>query len=326
MKEGKVFRPTWGYWLKSWVPITVCLIIALLFGVRDNVGTETFGRALGASLFITLLWIGFLLLAARQQIVVMSQGFFVQTRRKSYYWSWEQIIYIDFYGKGEESKPHLYVKTEAKSQEFEINAFDEGAIEDAVTEIVGVDEVGWGAYRRTERYQKAKEKRDMLFQRWGEEKRYIGGPVSNFFYVFTCLCVGGLLGLSFLFLAFFEVLWLAIVFGLLAVICLLRMLSLVGEVYFSRDHIVCKRPFQTDMIWWREVISLDYGKRMIIFRGVNKTLLLPGFMFWPDKHYKRMAMVYNRQCEERQLYAGSVDIFDFSRNKNVKTDRFNKRT
>ena len=294
-------------------------------GVRDNAGTETFGRALGFAVFVTLLWIGLLLLTLRQQIVIMREGIFVQTRRKSYYWPWEQIIYIDFYGKGEESKPHLYVQTEAKGQEFEIHAFDEGAIEDAVTDIVGVDEVGWGAYRRTDKYREAREKRDMLLQRWGEEKRYIGGPVSNFFYIFTFLCVGGLLVLAFLFLAFFEILWLAIVFVLLAIICLLRMLSLVGEVYFSRDHIVCKRPFQNHMIWWREVVSLDYGKRMIIFRGVNKTLLVPGFMFWPDKDYKRMAMIYNRQCEERQLYAGSVDIFDFSRNKNVKIARFSRR-
>ena len=325
MREGKIFRPTWGYWLKSWAPITLCLAIILMFGVRDNVGTEKFTRVLGATLFIVLLWFVFFLMAIRQQIVVMSHGFFVQTWRKSYYWSWEQILYIDFYGKGEESKPHLYVKTEENSQEFEIYAFDEVAIEDAVTEIVGVDEVGWGAYRRTEWYRKAREKRDMLLQRWGEEKRYIGGSVNYFFYIFTCLCVGGLLGLAFLFLVFFEVPWLAVVFVLLAFICLVRMLSLVGEIYFSRDHIVCKRPFQTHMIWWREVTSLDYSKRMIIFRGINKTLLCPGIMFWPDKNYKRMNMIFNRQCEERQLYAGYVDIFDFSHNKNVKTSRFDKR-
>lgn len=327
MNQYQTFRPTVIYWLKTWLPIGFAWIVLVVIGVPQNIGTPTLSRAISFSVVVSVIFIGLIVLTARQQIVISAQGLLIQTLRKSFYWPWDQITAVDFYVIGSESKPRLLISTEQQNYKFDIHLYADGDLEDAVTERMGGDMVGIGAYEATEKYQKAKERYELTLKRIGESQRFIGGHVNNLLYTYALVLGIGFFALSLLFLAL-ESWFLAGLFLLLAVYGFMRQLSLSGEFYMNRNHIVCKHPWpwKTNMMLWRDVESVDVSMRYIVFRGRGKCLVAPGWLFWNSKAHKKLDYIFSYQMKEREIYARPLDVFSIPRNKNVRTNRFDRKS
>ncbi len=319
--QHQTFRPTTAYWLKTWLPFILALLVIMASGIQRNMGTATLNRAISFSILISLLLIVAITISARQQITITSQGLFIQTYRRCFYWPWEQITAVHVYATGQESKPVLLINTTPKDYKFPIHAYAQDALEDAITAQVGSDLVGVGAYQETERIKTRREEYERNLKQMGESKKYVGGPVNSLLYVYALLLGIGFLGLASLF-TMLENWFLAILCLPLALFGLLRPLSLSGEVYMNRDHIICKRPWQTHMIWWRDVVSVEVSYRYIIFRADKQCLVSPGLLFWNKQGAKKLLYVFTQQMKERQIYAQPVDLFSLPRNKNVRTNRF----
>ena len=324
MIEQQVFRPTQMYWLKTWLPFLIAWLVILVLGMQQIMNTEKFDNALSFAIFSCLFLFALMSAIYRKQFIVTSQGLFVQTVRKSYYWSWEQITAVHIYATGKESKPMLFLSTEEENYRFEIHAFDEAELEDAITAQIGQDMVGVGAYRETEKYQKAKEDKEHNLQLHGESKKYVGGAVNNLLYIYALILGGTPAGIGLMF-AVAENWVFSILFLALAPVGFLRPLLLAGDFYMNRDHIVCRRPWQTHMMWWRDVEQVEVSLRTIVFRGSDKCLVCPGLLFWRKQSAQKLLFIFSRQIEERQIYARPRDFFSLPRNKNVKTNRFKKK-
>ena len=326
MTQYKTFRPTGIYWLKTWAPIGFAWIVLAVMGVRQNIGTPTLNRAISFSVFVTVIFVGLIVLNARRQIVLTAQGLLIQTFRKSFYWPWDQITAVDFYAIGSESKPRLFISTERYNYKFNIHLYAQDDLEDAITERMGIDMVGIGAYEATEKYQRAKERYEQTLKRIGESQKFIGGHVNNLLYTYALVLGIGFFALSLLFLAL-ESWFLASLFLLLAVYGFVRQLSLSGEFYMNRNHIVCKHPWpwKTNMMWWRDVESVDVSMRYLVFRGRGKCMVAPGWLFWKANALKKLDYIFYHQIKEREIYIRPLDVFSIPRNKNVRVNHFNRK-
>ncbi len=325
MHERQVYRPKISYWLTRWVLIGIGILILVPTAISQNMGATTQSSAIGFSIVLVAGFIGLLCLNLRRQIITTPKGLFVQTIFRSYYWPWTQIISVNFYLSGQNSDNKIFISTEPKNYSFDIDAFDAKSIEDCITDYIGDEQIGAGAYRRSEKYKQAEQEEKRILQRYGDPKKYIGGWVNDLLYIYITIWLVAFSSIAFL-LGINENWLLASPFLLLGWVGFIRPLTFAGQFYMSRDHIIFKHWFYVNMMWWRDVEVVEIDLRFIVFRGGKQRLVCPGPILWRKEFAKKLFYVFHWQLESRQIsYQPAINELFFPFNKNVKTNRFDRK-
>ncbi|MEM7801271.1 MAG: hypothetical protein AAF633_18910 [Chloroflexota bacterium] len=322
MSDIKTFWPTWLYWFKSWIPFGLCLIGVAYFGISDNLGTPTQTRAIGASIVMITIYLFLLIAFAFKHLSISDEGLYVRTPFKSYFWPKEQIAAVTFYlaGKDSDKEHYMTIYTAEEQNKLNLQAFDFEGVEDELEDWLGRERIGIQAARQIERFVKAREEADIETQRDGESKAYTGGSVSLLFFF-------SLTGLSLLFMGLgyavtrFE--FPIVGYGIIGLtfFWLVWWILLYGRVYINRDHVIYYRWGRTEMVWWRDVRSVDFSYRYIVLHTQQGRLVIPGPRFWDLKKIKKMLTIYIRQMNERQIYSKGTSYFIRPPSRNAVTNQ-----
>ena len=324
MQERQVFHPKTNYWIR-WGLVGISILIVVITGINENTGTATHSRAIGFSIVLVASFVGLLLLNFRRQIIITPKGLFIQTIFRTYYWPWTEIISVNFYLSGQNSENKIFIGTEPKNYSFEIDVFDAESIEDCITDYIGDEQLGAGAYRRSEKYKQAEQEEKRVLQRYGDPKKYIGGWANDLLYIYITIWLVAFSSIAFL-LGINGSWLLASLFLLLGWIGFIRPLTFAGQFYMSRDHIIFKHWFYVNMMWWRDVETVEIDLRFIVFRGRNQCLVCPGPILWRKEFAQKLSYVFHWQLETRQIsYQPAINELFFPFNRNVKTKRFDRK-
>jgi hypothetical protein len=111
-----------------------------------------------------------------------------------------------------------------------------------------------------------------------------------------------------------------IIFSALAVYSLFMFLSF-GSTSMDSLRIQHRSSFGFFEIQWNEVeaIETDTLGNAVVFKGVGKQLVLPGFIFWAGKDRLEMIRLFQRVVKERRipLQVAPLAMFAVSRNTRV---------